>query len=120
MPDFPPDKRPDYEPSDDSRAMDAIGGSDPFIMMPDGRACLYTPGALLDGPMPTHYEPIESPVRNLLYPELGANPSAIRWKRPANPLATAGRSPLSAGGHDLPPHRAPHRRGDESQPALAR
>jgi formate dehydrogenase major subunit len=126
VPDFPPDKRPDYEPSDDSRAMDAIGGSDPFIMMPDGRACLYTPGALLDGPLPTHYEPIESPVRNLLYPELGANPSAIRWARPANPLAAAGdpRYPLVATTFRLTEH---HTAGamsrnvpwlDELQPAM--
>src|SRR5947209_19049944 len=70
--------------------MDAIGGDDPFIMMPDGRACLYTPSGMLDGPLPTHYEPIESPVSNRLYPQVGANPSGIRWNRPENPLATSG------------------------------
>ncbi len=85
VPDFPPNKRPDYRPSDDDLAMDAIGGDDPFMMMADGRAWLYSPSGLLDGPMPTHYEPLESPVDNLLYPELGANPSAIRWERDDNP-----------------------------------
>jgi formate dehydrogenase major subunit len=85
VPDFPPDKRPDYRPDDDARAMDAISGAEPFMMMGDGRAWLYSPSGLLDGPMPTHYEPVESPVDNVLYPKLGANPSGIRWKRPQNP-----------------------------------
>jgi formate dehydrogenase major subunit len=59
-------------------------------MMADGRAWLYSPSGLLDGPLPTHYEPIESPVHNLLYPDLGADPSAIRWRRPENPLHATG------------------------------
>ena len=46
--------------------MDAIGGTDPFIMMGDGRGWLYSPTGLLDGPMPTFYEPLESPIPNLL------------------------------------------------------
>jgi formate dehydrogenase major subunit len=37
--------------------------------------------------MPTHYEPLESPVRNELYPAIGANPVGITWVRPENPLA---------------------------------
>ncbi len=59
--------------------------TEPFIMMGDGRAWLYSPSGLLDGPLPTHYEPIESPVPNALYPEIGANPVALRWQRPDNP-----------------------------------
>ncbi|MDX6703994.1 MAG: formate dehydrogenase major subunit [Baekduia sp.] len=86
VPDFPIDKRPDYRPSDDAEGMDAIAGSEPFIMMGDGRGWLYTPSGLLDGPLPTHYEPVESPVPNLLYPAIGANPVAIRWDRPDNPI----------------------------------
>jgi formate dehydrogenase major subunit len=98
VPDFPIDKRPDYAAPADARGMDAIGGSDPFIMMADGRAWLYSPSGLLDGPLPTHYEPVESPVGNLLYPELGANPAAIRWRRPENPYHPSGdpRYPLVA------------------------
>jgi formate dehydrogenase major subunit len=65
--------------------MDAISGTDPFIMMVDGRGWLFTPSGLLDGPLPTHYEPVESPVDNALYPRVGANPGAIRWARPENP-----------------------------------
>jgi formate dehydrogenase major subunit len=86
VPDFPVDKPPDYRPPDDAEGMDAIAGDDPFIMMGDGRAWLYTPSGLLDGPLPTHYEPVESPVPNLLYPAIGANPVAIRWDRPDNPM----------------------------------
>jgi formate dehydrogenase major subunit len=90
VPDFPVDKPPSYRAPDDASGMDAIAGDNPFIMMGDGRAWLYTPSGLLDGPLPTHYEPIESPVTNLLYPKLGANPVAIRWDRPDNPINISG------------------------------
>ena len=90
VPDFPADKPPDYRAPDDAHGMDAIGGDEPFMMMGDGRAWLYSPSGLLDGPLPTHYEPIESAVANALYPELGANPAAIRWRRPENPQHAAG------------------------------
>jgi formate dehydrogenase major subunit len=86
VPDFPVDKPPSYRPDDDAEGMDAIAGDDPFIMMGDGRAWLYTPSGLLDGPLPTHYEPVESPMTNLLYPKTGTNPVAIRWERPDNPI----------------------------------
>ncbi len=36
-----------------------------FIMRPEGHACLFAPG-LADGPFPEHYEPVESPVGNLM------------------------------------------------------
>ena len=86
--DFPVDKRPDYRPPDaECEGMDAIPGDKPFVMMPDGRGALFTPSGLLDAPIPTHYEPLESPVPNALYPELGANPVGITWVRPENPLA---------------------------------
>jgi formate dehydrogenase major subunit len=55
--------------------------------MPDGRAHLYSASGLLDAPLPTHYEPLESPVGNELYPEVGANPVGITWDRGENPLA---------------------------------
>jgi ferredoxin len=87
VPDFPPGWRPDYRPDEDADGMDAIAGDAPFIMMPDGRAHLYSASGLLDAPLPTHYEPLESPARNELYPDVGANPVAITWVRPENPLA---------------------------------
>ena len=84
VPDFPVDKRPDYKAPDDAEGMDAISGDDPFIMMGDGRGWLYSPSGLLDGPLPTHYEPIESPVENALYPKVGVSPTAITWDREGN------------------------------------
>ena len=38
-----------------------------FIMQADGKAWLFAPAGLVDEPLPTHYEPQESPFRNLLY-----------------------------------------------------
>jgi formate dehydrogenase major subunit len=67
VPDFTPDKRPDYVPPDDAAGPDAIRGDEPFIMQPDGRAWLYAPNGLKDGPFPAHYEPPESPCDNPLY-----------------------------------------------------
>jgi formate dehydrogenase major subunit len=66
-PDFEADKRPDYRPSKDATAQDAIAGDDPFIMQADGRGWLYAPAGVADGPLPTHYEPQDSPMRNLMY-----------------------------------------------------
>ncbi|MBB4684036.1 formate dehydrogenase major subunit [Amycolatopsis jiangsuensis] len=67
VPDFEASKRPDYVPPDGAKAQDALGGAEPFIMQTDGRAWLYVPAGLTDGPLPTHYEPFESPVDNALY-----------------------------------------------------
>ena len=36
-------------------------------MQADGKAWLFAPAGLVDGPLPVHYEPQESPFRNLLY-----------------------------------------------------
>jgi formate dehydrogenase major subunit len=106
VPDFPAEKPPDYRASDDAEGMDAINGDDPFMMMADGRGWLYSPSGLLDGPLPTHYEPIESPVHNLLYPSVGADPTGIRWRRPENPLHATGdpRYPIVATTFRLTEH----------------
>jgi formate dehydrogenase major subunit len=106
VPDFPVDKRPDYRAPDDAEGMDAISGDDPFIMMADGRAWLYAPSGLLDGPMPTHYEPLESPLENPLYPEIHANPAALKWTRADNPYAEPGdpRYPVVATTFRLTEH----------------
>ncbi|NLD67400.1 MAG: molybdopterin-dependent oxidoreductase [Limnobacter sp.] len=79
----PPHYRPDW-PSTPT-GMDAIGGADPFILMPDGRGHLFVPSGLKEGPLPTHYEPIESPLRNPMYGQQ-SSPTAKRWARADNPL----------------------------------
>jgi formate dehydrogenase major subunit len=66
-PDFTKDKAPSYRPPSDARGADALSGIDPFIMQADGKAWLYVPSGLTDGPLPTHYEPQESPFPNALY-----------------------------------------------------
>ncbi|MDX6671296.1 MAG: formate dehydrogenase major subunit [Solirubrobacteraceae bacterium] len=106
VPDFPADKAPGYRAPDDAQGMDAISGTDPFIMMADGRAWLFSPSGLLDGPLPAHYEPLESPVANLLYPEVDSNPAGIRWRRPENPYhgAQDPRYPLVATTFRLTEH----------------
>jgi formate dehydrogenase major subunit len=74
IPDFEETKPPDYVPPDDAEAEDAIAGDHPFIMQADGRAWLFVPQGLEDGPLPTHYEPHESPLENPLYSQR-ANPA---------------------------------------------
>jgi formate dehydrogenase major subunit len=101
VPDFEEDKPPSYEPPDDARAEAAIGGNHPFIMQADGRSWLFAPQGLEDGPMPTHYEPHESPFHNSLYSQR-ANPRRQQFHRPDNPYNPSGGEP----GSELYPYVA--------------
>ncbi len=83
VPDFPSSRAPDYRPPEGATGTEALSGIDPFIMQADGKAWLYAPAGLLDGPLPTHYEPEESPVRNLLYAQQ-RNPVRRSLSRPHN------------------------------------
>ena len=83
----PPSYRPDW--SEDPKGMDAIGGANPFIMIPDGLCALFVSGGLKDGPLPTHFEPVESPVANLLYRQQD-NPPVKKWSRDDNPFHEVG------------------------------
>jgi formate dehydrogenase major subunit len=67
VPDFKATMAPDHVPEDDATAEDALRGDAPFVMQADGRGWLFVSSGLADGPFPTHYEPQESPVDNLLY-----------------------------------------------------
>jgi formate dehydrogenase major subunit len=67
VPDFVADRPPSYRPPDDATGVAAISGTDPFIMQADGKAWLFAPAGLVDGPLPAHYEPQESPFRNVVY-----------------------------------------------------
>jgi formate dehydrogenase major subunit len=67
VPDFVADKAPAYQPPPGATGAAALAGTDPFIMQADGKAWLYAPAGLVDGPLPAHYEPQDSPLRNLLY-----------------------------------------------------
>jgi formate dehydrogenase major subunit len=85
VPDFIVDREPSYVPPEDAKGPDAIGGQDPFVMQTDGKGWLFAPLGVADGPMPTHYEPPESPVHNPLYPQQN-NPSRQRLSDPSNPI----------------------------------
>jgi formate dehydrogenase major subunit len=82
-PDFVKDRPPSYRPDDDASGLDTISGIDPFIIQADGKGWLFAPTGLLDGPMPTHYEPQESTEENALYGQQ-CNPARMEWQRPDN------------------------------------
>jgi formate dehydrogenase major subunit len=86
VPDGAIDLPPEHVAVKGQDGLAALAGSAPFIMKPDGVAWLFAPSGLADGPLPTHYEPIESVVPNPLY-ACGTNPAANRFARPDNPLA---------------------------------
>jgi formate dehydrogenase major subunit len=79
---------PDFNPV---LAPDAKGGDNPYIMRADGKGAFF--GPLNDGPFPEHYEPVESPQKNLLSRQQ-FNPVAKIWREGhlgnLNPLARAG------------------------------
>jgi formate dehydrogenase major subunit len=84
VPDFVPDRAPSYRPEPGTAGVAGLAGDDPFIMQADGKAWLFAPAGLLDGPLPAHYEPTESPVRNPFYRQQ-ANPARQVFPRPDNP-----------------------------------
>ena len=86
---------PDYEkemPPDQpanihkGHGTEALGGAKPFTLHPDGVGWLYVASGLKDGPLPAHYEPLESPIENPLYSQQ-TNPAADRKKTRDNPYA---------------------------------
>jgi formate dehydrogenase major subunit len=81
VPDFALTKAPNAQPRPDGIGLDAMSGIDAFIMKPDGKGWLYVPSGLVDGPLPTHYEPVESPVQNLLYPKQQTSPVYKHWAK---------------------------------------
>lgn len=104
VPDFTATKAPDYRPASDSTGDDALPGDAPFIMKSDGLGWLFVPEGLADGPLPTHYEAIESPARNPLYKQQ-QNPTAKIWKRKDNPLDDgSGRFPYVLTTYRLTEH----------------
>jgi formate dehydrogenase major subunit len=87
--DFPIDRPPDYRARPGSDGMDAIDGDSPFIMHSDGKGWLFAPTGVRDGPLPAHYEPLESPLTNPLYGQ-GTNPTATVPEHPLNPVDIEG------------------------------
>ena len=82
-PDFIVDRPPSWRPAKNARGKDTISGIDPFVMQADGKGWLYVPAGLQDGPLPTHYEPEESVMKNPLYAQQ-CNPERMEWRRRDN------------------------------------
>jgi len=82
--DFQVTKPPTFRGKDLALGFDWLSGNDAFIMRADGKAWLFAPAGLVDGPLPAHYEPYESPVKNPVYGQQ-ANPVAKVWKVEGNP-----------------------------------
>jgi len=55
------------------------GGSYPFIMVTEGHARLFGPGTMVEGPLPEHYEPWESPIQNPMSKQQN-NPAFKIWR----------------------------------------
>ncbi|HEY8092747.1 MAG TPA: molybdopterin dinucleotide binding domain-containing protein, partial [Acidimicrobiales bacterium] len=83
VPDFEATKPPSYRADPGQGGPAGLAGDDPFVMQADGKGWLFTPKGMLDGPLPTHYEPQESPVRNPLYAQQ-SNPARKVFPRKDN------------------------------------
>jgi len=90
VPDFPLTTAPSYRPEPGADGPEGLAGDDPFVMQADGKGWLYAPKGVLDGPLPTHYEPHESPVRNPLYGQQASPTRKVyaREDNPSNPSVT--------------------------------
>jgi formate dehydrogenase major subunit len=83
-PDCIVERSPSHRPAKGARGKDTLSGIDPFVMQSDGKGWIYAATGLEDGPLPTHYEPQESVIRNPLYGQQ-CNPERMEWKRDDNP-----------------------------------
>ena len=106
VPDFPVNKPPTAPAKPDGLGLDFHDGASPFIMKADGKGWLFAPSGAVDGPLPTHYEPYESPVRNLLHPTQQSNPLTKVFNVPGNPYAppTSGEYPAVLSTYRLTEH----------------
>jgi len=89
VPDFPVTKPPDAASKAGATGMDAHDGRSPFVMKSDGKGWLFAPTGLVDGPLPTHYEPYESPIENVVYRQQ-SNPVTKVWTVAGNEYAPVG------------------------------
>ena len=86
------EKRPDYVPPDGAKAEDAIARRPPVHHAGRRPRLAVRPAGLVDGPLPTHYEPHESPFANPLYAQR-ANPRASSSATGATGTTRAAASP---------------------------
>jgi formate dehydrogenase major subunit len=75
-----------------------------FLMLPEGQARFFVPGAFVDGPWSEHYEPAESPVPNPLHPAQSSNPAVHRFTTEYDVLGTAEEFPVVCTTYRLTEH----------------
>lgn len=92
VPDFPADRAPDASPEGDPAGPASLAGTDAFIMQPDGKAWLFAPQGVIDGPLPAHYEAHESPVGNSVY-SVQNPPTQVEFSRGDNLLKPVAGTP---------------------------
>ncbi len=86
VPDFEPDQARRTTVRHPTRAAPRrLSGIDPFIMQADGKGWLFAPAGIVDGPLPTHYEPQDSPVVNPMYGRQ-RNPGRADHTPPGEPI----------------------------------
>lgn len=91
VPDYPPLLAPER-------------GAGPFIMNPEGISRLWVRGMMAEGPFPTHYEPFEAPVANVMFPKVKGNPAARVFKGDMEVFGNAKDFPIVATTYRLVEH----------------
>jgi formate dehydrogenase major subunit len=94
-----PDYPPTLSPSDPNAYL-------PFIMNGEGVGRLFS-NSMVDGPLPEHYEPVESPITNPLHPTVSASPVAFLYDKAAgrpNRFGTVKDYPYIATSYRLTEH----------------
>lgn len=94
-----PDYPPTMNPADPNAYL-------PFIMNGEGVGRLFSNG-MADGPLPEHYEPVESPVQNPLHANNSASPVAFYYDQAAgrpNRFGTPQEFPYIATSYRLTEH----------------
>ncbi len=78
----------------------------PFIMTGEGVGRMFS-NSMIDGPLPEHYEPVESPIENPLHPKVSASPAAFLYDQAAgrpNRFGTPEEFPIIATTYRLTEH----------------
>lgn len=95
---------PDIAVTADPTAPDAVR---PFIMTAEGVARLFAPTGMAEGPLPTHYEPFETPLdANPMYkdPRAKSNPAARVFKGDMEAFGKPKEFPYTATSYRLTEH----------------
>jgi len=88
-PDYKKDMAPETpDDLENGSGVEALGGARPFTMHPDGVGWLFVSSGLKDGPLPSHYEALESLISNPIYTQQ-TNPPADKKIRPDNRYAAS-------------------------------